>query len=114
MASNLFKNATYSGVGTSDTSIYVAPAGKKSLAIQFDVINTLTGVSPVYVDLFLYDSSKSTKIYILKNYAVAAGESIPGIGAGKKVVLESADYLGVKSSTASSVDVIVSVLEDIN
>lgn len=114
MASNLFKNATYSGVGTSDTSIYTTPTGKKSMAIQFDVVNIATGVAPVYVDLFLYDSSKSTKIYLMKNRPVVNGEVITGITPGKKIVLESNDYLGVKSSLASSVDVVISVLEDIN
>lgn len=114
MASNQFKNSTYSGIGTSDTSVYLAPSGKKSLVLQFDVINTLSGVAPVYVDLFLYDSSKSTKIYIRKNMAVAVGESVEGINFGKKIVLESNDYLGVKSSDAASIDVLISVLEDVN
>lgn len=114
MASNLFKNATYSGVGTSDTSVYTAPSGKKSVAIQFDVVNVSSTVAPLYVDLFLYDSSKSTKIFLLKNYPLTNGDSVTGITPGKKIVLEANDYLGVKSSAASSVDVIISVLEDVN
>lgn len=114
MASNKFQNATYSGVGTTDTSIYVVPVGKKSIAFQFDVVNTTSGTTPIYVDMFLYDSSKSTKIYLKKNYAIAAGDNVSGIDNGKKIVLEANDYIGVKSSVAASADVIVSVLEDVN
>lgn len=113
MASNQFHNSTYSGVGTTDTSIYVAPSGKKSLLIQFDITNTLS-IDTIQVDMFLYDSSKATKFYIFKNYSVPAGDNLCAIQLGKKIVLESGDYVGVKSSAAASADVIVSVLEDVN
>lgn len=113
MASNLFKNAVLSSVGTSDAYAYIVPAGKKTLAIQFDVTNTIP-ILNVDVDIFVFNAASSTKIYLRKSAPIQSGLQISAIENGKKIVLLAGDKLGCSSSVADSLDVHISVLEDVN
>lgn len=105
---NTFKNALAKDVGTSAVTVYSAPSSKKSIAIELDVCNTTS--SGVSVDAYI--TSGGDDYYIVKNTPVPVGGSLQII-AGQKIVLSDTDALKVVSNTASSIDVIASILEDV-
>lgn len=106
--SNVFKNALARNVGTSATTVYSAPVDKKSICIELDVCNTTN--SGVSCDAYI--TSGGNDFYIVKNAPVPVGGSLQII-AGQKIVLSDEDALKVISNTASSLDVIASILEDV-
>lgn len=105
---NTFKNALARNVGTTAVTVYSAPSSKNSICIELDVCNTTN--SGVTVDAYI--TSSSNNYYIVKGAPVPVGGSLQII-AGQKIVLTNTDALKVVSSTASSLDVIASILEDV-
>jgi len=105
---NTFKNALAKDVGTSAVSVYTAPSGKKSIAIELDVCNTTS--SGVTVDAYI--TSGGVNYFIVKTTPVPVGGSLQII-AGQKIVLSNGDILKVVSNTAASIDVVAAILEDV-
>lgn len=105
---NTFRNALARNVGTSAVTVYSAPSSKNSICIELDVCNTTN--SGVTVDAYI--TSSSNNYYIVKGAPVPVGGSLQII-AGQKIVLTNLDALKVVSSTASSLDVVASILEDV-
>ena len=113
MANN-FKNAFATSVSTnssSPTTVYTANNGSavNSILIELDVANT--GSSAVQVTVQLYDSSGTASYHIVKNAPVPAGGALKVVS-GQKVVLNGDDQVRVYA-TASTVDVVCSILEDV-
>jgi len=106
---NVFKNAVSASVGTSAFDVYTAPSSTTSTVIGCTVSNR-TG-STINIDAQITDTSASATVYLVKAAPIATGSSLVLIGGNQKVVLESTDKLTITSDTASSADVIVSVLE---
>jgi hypothetical protein len=106
MATNL-KNYLTASVGTSPTSVYnPTTAGIQATVIGLTLANTLT----VSVNASVTMISGGTTVYLIKNAAIPAGNSLSVLGDGKFIV-EQGDNVQVISSTANSVDVLVSVVE---
>lgn len=105
---NTFKNALAKDVGTTAVSVYSAPSGKKSIAIELDVCNTTS--SGVTVDAYI--TSGGVNYYIVKTTPVPVGGSLQVIS-GQKIVLSDGDTLKVVSNTAASLDVVTAILEDV-
>lgn len=110
MANN-FKNSITASVGTSATTVYTS-TGLKSVVIQLDIVNIID--SGVEIEVTIRDSSASITGYLIKNAPVPVGGSLTVISDSRKVVLETGDYIQVKSSVAASVSVIMSLLEGVN
>jgi len=113
MANN-FKNAFATSVSTSSgspTTVYTANNGTavNSILIELDVANT--GSSAVQITVQIYDSSASTSYHIVKNAPIPSGGALKVVS-GQKVVLNGDDQVRVYAS-ASSVDVVCSILEDV-
>jgi hypothetical protein len=104
---NSFKNYGSAAVGTSPTVVYTAGAGTQATIIGMSVANLLNTSISANVILNISGSN----FYMVKSAQIDPGSSLIPIGGGQKVVLESGDYLSVNTNTASSVDVIVSLLE---
>jgi hypothetical protein len=104
---NVFKSITDTGVGASLTTVYTCPASTTAVVIGCNVSNTTGG--QITVDLKL-NKNVGDDVFVVKNIPIPNGSSYEFI-AGSKLVLETADTLEVQSSAATSVDVIVSVLE---
>jgi hypothetical protein len=68
--------------------------------------NTLT--SPVTVDV--YFTRSAVDYYLVEGATVPVGGALVVVGGDQKVVLITGDVLKVLSSTASSIDVVTSVL----
>lgn len=104
-----FKRKLSRGIGTSLTSVgaYTAPLATEVTIIGLAIANIST--SAISVEASLYDGVNDT--YLVKGATVVAGGTLVVVGGDQKVVLEPGDSVRVASSDASSVDVVLSILE---
>jgi hypothetical protein len=98
---NTFKNYTSASVGTGATTVYTVPASTTAIMMGCNLSNTTT--SQIAVDV------QCAGVYLVKGAPIPANSAL-GVLDGK-IILEAADTVVVTSDTASSADVIVSVLE---
>ena len=96
-----FKNYTASAVGTSATTVYTVPALTTGVVIGLNFANVTA--SQISIDATV------NGVYVVKAAPIPAGSALSVLDG--KIILETADVLEVTSSAASSVDVILSVLE---
>jgi len=106
---NTFKRKLSRSIGTSATSVgsYTVPSSTEVTVIGLDLANRTA--SQVLVDVTINDGANST--YLVYQAPVPSGGSLVVVGGDQKVVLEPNDSIEVKSDTASSVDVVMSILE---
>ena len=104
---NTFKNSTVNAVGTAAINAYVCPAATQTTAIGMTIANLNTNAITANVML----NAAGANVYVLKNATIPPGGALVPIGGDQKLVLEAGDYLHVNTSSSSSADVIVSVLE---
>lgn len=111
MAQN-FRRLLLAGVGTTVADM---PDGA-----DFQHYNTVVGINlsnttdnMILADVYVTDSTPTpdVTVYIVKKAAIPAGSSIH---IGGKFVLQSGDRLNFKSDTATSLDVIVSYVQEIS
>ena len=116
---NDFKRFCVPNVGTSLTTLYGVPAGASSAALESIVIGitmankTSTGV---VASIFIDNEDGTNDVFIVKDDSIPAGASLE-VMAGNKLVLQNdgtnGDNLEALCSVANSLDVTVSVLEDV-
>jgi len=116
---NDFKRFCVPNVGTSLTTLYGVPAGASSAALESIVIGitmankTSTGV---VASIFIDNEDGTNDVFIVKDASIPAGASLE-VMAGNKLVLQNdgtnGDNLEALCSVANSLDVTVSVLEDV-
>lgn len=98
---NTFKNYVSASVGTSATTVYTVPASTTAVTIGLSVANTTA--SQITVDV------QAAGVYVVKGAPIPAGSGLSVLDG--KIILETTDTVVVTSDTASSADVILSVLE---
>ena len=116
---NDFKRFCVPNVGTSLTTLYGVPAGASSAALESIVIGitmankTSTGVT---ASIFIDNEDGTNDVFIVKDATIPAGASLEVMG-GNKLVLQNdgtnGDNLEATCSVANSLDITVSVLEDV-
>jgi hypothetical protein len=120
---NDFKRFAKPSVGTSTgasaDAVYTVPAGAGSSALESIVIGitlankTSTGVT---ASVFLDNEDGSNDVFIVKDATVPAGSSLE-VMSGNKIVVQNdgsnADVIRVSCNTGSSLDALVTVLEDV-
>jgi hypothetical protein len=106
---NTFTRKISRNIGTSLTSVggYTVGSGVQTTVIGLSVCNTTA--SPVTVDVTVNDGTNDA--YLVKGAGVPVGNAIIPIGGDEKIVLITGDSVKVKSSAASSLDVVMSILE---
>ena len=116
---NDFKRFCVPDVGTSNTTLYTVPAGASSSALETIVIGITMAnksTSGITASIFIDNEDGSNDVFIVKDAAIPAGTSLE-VMAGNKLVLQNdgtnADNLEAIASATSSLDVTVSVLEDV-
>ena len=118
MANDFKRICTPNISNSSNSTIYAVPnnsgAAVESIVIGITAANkTSTGVT---LDIFIDNEDGSNDVYIVKGASIPAGASLE-VMAGNKLVLQNdgtnGDNLEALASAASSVDVTVSVLEDV-
>jgi len=120
---NDFKRFAKPSVGTSTgasaDAVYTVPAGAGSSALESIIIGitlankTSTGVT---ASVFLDNEDGSNDVFIVKDATVPAGSSLE-VMSGNKIVVQNdgsnADIVRVSCNTGSSLDALITVLEDV-
>ena len=104
---NLFRSYTDTAIGTTEQTAYTVPANTVAVVIGLNVSNT-TG-NQINVDLRV-DKATGDDVYLVKGIPIPNNSSFEFNG-GNKFVLQTGDSIKVTSDTATSADVIISVLE---
>ena len=107
---NTFKNAAAAATGTSEVSVYTVPSSTTTTVIGLTCAN-VTSTSPIKVSIRVYDNSGTAHYYVVKNAEIYEGSALVAVGGDQKLVLETSDIVKIVSDTASSVDTIISVME---
>jgi hypothetical protein len=115
---NDFKRFCVPDVGTSNTTLYGVPnnsgAAVESIVIGITMANKTT--SGITGSIFIDNEDGSNDVFIVKDATIPAGASLE-VMAGNKLVLQNdgtnADNLEGIASAANSLDITVSVLEDV-
>ena len=118
MANDFKRVCTPNVSNSSNSTIYAVPnnsgAAVESIVIGITAANKTS--SGVTVDIFIDNEDGSNDVYIVKGASIPAGASLE-VMAGNKLVLQNdgtnADNLEALASAANSVDVTVSVLQDV-
>ena len=104
---------------SSNSTIYAVPAGASSAALESIVIGITMAnktSSGITASIFLDNEDGSNDVYIVKDASIPAGSALE-VMAGNKLVLmndgTNGDNLEALASAANSLDVTVSVLEDV-
>ena len=87
---------------------YTVGSGNTAIVLGLTVCNT-TG-SAVNTDVEIYDVSTNST-YLVKDAPIPGGGSLVVVGGDQKLVLQAGDAVRVVSSTTSSLDVIMSIME---
>jgi hypothetical protein len=98
---NTFKNYTSASVGTGATTTYTVPSATTSVVIGCNLANRTS--SQIKVDV------QVAGVFLIKGVPLPANSALSVLDG--KVILETTDTVVITSDTASSCDVIVSVLE---
>jgi hypothetical protein len=106
---NSFKRKLSRTIGTSVTAVgsYTVGSATEVTVIGLAVSNVTA--SQIIIEASIFDGANDT--YLIKDAPVPSGGSLVIVGGDQKVVLEVGDSIRVKSDTASSVDVVMSILE---
>jgi hypothetical protein len=107
MAQN-FRRYTNNNVGTGAATSFTANSYDTVVGISVANITA----SAVNADVYINDGSND--IYLVKSAPIPAGSSLQVLDGGAKFVMQSGDALKIISDTASSLDVWVSVVDDIS
>lgn len=103
---NTFTSNFSKNVGTSASTVYTVPALTTSTVIGLSVANT----SNTTINVDVYVTRSGTDFYIGKGVTLLPGGTYIPIGGDQKVILLVNDLVKVKSDTASSADVMISLL----
>jgi len=98
---NTFKNYTSASVGTGATTTYTVPSATTAIMMGCNLANRTA--SQIAVDV------QCAGVYLVKGAPIPANSALSVLDG--KIILETTDTVVVTSDTASSADVIVSVLE---
>ena len=112
---NDFKRFCKPDVATSNTTLYTVPgSSKESIVIGITMANKSN--SGITGSIFIDNEDGSNDVFIVKDASIPAGSSLE-VMSGNKLVLQNdgtnADVLEGIASATSSLDITVSVLEDV-
>ena len=109
---NDFENRIASSVGLSRTDLYTTPStvGKRSMLIGLELAN-ITGTA-IAVTVEIWDDSASAYVILGNAISIPANSTLSFIS-GQKIVLNESDKVAVTSDTATSLNAVASILEDI-
>ena len=119
MANDFIRICTPNISNSSNSTIYAVPAGASSAALESIVIGITMAnktSSGVTASIFIDNEDGSNDVFIVKDASIPAGASLE-VMSGNKLVLQNdgtnGDNLEAIASAANSVDVTVSILQDV-
>ena len=104
---NTFLNEQVQDVTTGWSDIGSAVTSQQRTIIGMTVANTESSVISVEVAIL----NGSTRTYLVKDAPIPTGGSLIVVGGDQKVVLDNGDKIQVQSNTATSADVVMSMLD---
>ena len=106
---NFFKRKVSANVTTSFANIggYTVPANNVATVIGLSIANISN--SGITVDVVL--NNTTALFHVVKSAPVPFGGSLVVVGGDQKIVMETNDSIQVRSDTATSAEVIMSILE---
>jgi hypothetical protein len=107
MAQN-FRRYTSNNVGASAATIFTANSYDTIIGIYVANVTASSVLASVYIN------DGTNDIYLIKDAPIPAGSALQVLDGGSKIVVQSGDVLKVISDTASSLDVLTSVVDDIS
>jgi len=119
MANDFIRVCTPNISNSSNSTIYAVPAGASSAALESIVIGITMAnktSSGVTASIFIDNEDATNDVFIVKDASIPAGASLE-VMSGNKLVLQNdgsnGDNLEAICSAANSVDVTVSILQDV-
>jgi len=119
MANDFIRVCTPNISNSSNSTIYAVPAGAGSSALESIVIGITMAnktSSGVTASIFIDNEDGTNDVFIVKDASIPAGASLE-VMSGNKLVLQNdgsnGDNLEAICSAANSVDVTVSILQDV-
>lgn len=119
MANDFKRICTPNVSNSSNSTIYAVPAGAGSAALESIVIGITMAnktSSGITASIFLDNEDGSNDVYIVKDASIPAGSALEVMSGNKLVLMNdgsNGDNLEALASAANSLDVTVSVLEDV-
>tara|TARA_B100001059_G_C17738889_1_gene530465 strand:+ start:155 stop:493 length:339 start_codon:yes stop_codon:yes gene_type:complete len=108
---NTFKNAALANVNhAAYDTLYTAPASTQVVVLGLAIANKTTAAATVQVQFTDASASPATTHQLLENVSIPANTTLETL-AGQKYILEATDILKVKAGTASSLDVVMGIME---
>ncbi len=112
---NDFKRFCVPDVATSNTTLYTVPgSSKESIVIGITMANKSN--SGITGSIFIDNEDGTNDVFIVKDASIPAGSSLEVMSGNKLVLMNdgsNGDNLEALASAANSLDVTVSVLEDV-
>ena len=119
MANDFKRICTPNVSASGNSTIYAVPAGASSAALESIVIGITMAnktSSGITASIFLDNEDGSNDVYIVKDASIPAGSALEVMSGNKLVLMNdgsNGDNLEALASVANSLDVTVSVLEDV-
>lgn len=107
MAQN-FRRYINRNIGTSATTVFTADSYDTIVGVN---ISNTTGSA---VNASVYITNSTLDYYLIKNAPIPAGSALQVIDGGAKIIVQSGDALKIVSDTATSLDTVVSTVDDIS
>jgi hypothetical protein len=107
MAQN-FRRYINRNIGTSASTIFTADSYDTIVGIN--IANT-TGSA---VNASVYITNSTLDYYLIKSAPIPSGSALQVIDGGAKIIVQSGDALKIVSDTATSLDTVVSTVDDIS
>ena len=107
MAQN-FRRYINRNIGTSASTILTADSYDTIVGIN--IANT-TGSA---VNASVYITNSTLDYYLIKSAPIPSGSALQVIDGGAKIIVQSGDALKIVSDTATSLDTVVSTVDDIS
>ena len=109
---NTFKNASIASVPTNGFSsggtLYTCPSSTTAIILGIAITNKTD--NSAHISIQFTDSSASGTRLLLNEVAIPANTTLEVL-AGQKYVLEASDILKVQAGTATSLDVVMGLME---
>jgi hypothetical protein len=107
MAQN-FRRYINRNIGTSASTIFTADSYDTIVGVN--ISNTTASA----VNASVYITNSTLDYYLIKNAPIPAGSALQVIDGGAKIIVQSGDALKIVSDTATSLDTVVSTVDDIS
>jgi hypothetical protein len=107
MAQN-FRRYINRNIGVAAVTVFTADSYDTIVGVN---ISNTTGSA---VNASVYITNTALDYYLVKNAPIPAGSALQVIDGGAKIIVQSGDALKIISDTATSLDTVVSTVDDIS